>query len=210
MKISGSILGIKDDIIKIKNMNNSGIDYIHLDVMDGKYVDNYALPYDEVLEINKNINLPIDIHFMVNNPIEYIEKYKIIKPSFISFHIEVVDSPNEIINYLKDNGIKAGIALNPNTSISRIEKYLSNIDYILLMSVEPGLGGQPFIEETKLKINELKKIRDKNNYKFLIEVDGGINDVTIKNLGIDIAVVGSYITNCDNYSEQVKKLGDNI
>lgn len=210
MKISGSILGIKDNFKKIEMMNNCGVHYIHLDVMDGKYVDNYALAYDEVLEIRKNISLPLDIHFMVKDPMEYIKRYKTFNPKFISFHIETTNKVLEIIHYLKDNNIKAGIALNPNTPISKIEKYLDKIDYILIMSVEPGLGGQAFIKNIIEKIEELKKIRNEKNYKFLIEVDGGINDITIKNLDIDIAVVGSYITNSDYYIGQVKKLGDQI
>lgn len=206
MKIAGSILDIKDNKNKIKKLMSSGIDYVHLDVMDGKYVDNYALPYRECVKIKELLTLPIDIHLMVKKPYCQIKKYKKLKPTFISFHIETTKKPLKLIHYLKKHQIKPGLAINPETDIETIIPYLEHIDFVLVMSVNPGLGGQAFIENTRVKIEQLKKLRNQQKLSFLIEVDGGLNDTNSKELGIDIAVVGSYLTKSTDYRLQVKKL----
>lgn len=201
--ISVSILGIKEDKINnYKKLDNTNCDFIHLDIMDGIFVEN-KVDFD----FNYNFNKKLDIHLMVNNVKEYIEKYKVLKPVYITFHVEVSENIDEIIKILKDNNIKVGISIKPNTNINILNKYLPYIDLVLVMSVEPGRGGQKFMEESINRIEYLKNLKEENNYNYLIEVDGGINNETISMVkNADIKVVGSYITNSDNYEEQINKL----
>ena len=201
--IAVSILGIKEDKLNnYKKIDNTSCDYIHLDVMDGVFVEN-KVDFD----FNYDFNKKLDIHLMVKNVEEYINKYKVLNPYFITFHIEVEEDIDKLIKILKDNNIKVGISIKPNTDINLLNKYLSYIDLVLVMSVEPGRGGQKFIEESTNKINYLKDLREKNNYTYLIEVDGGINKDTINKVSnADIKVVGSYITNSDDYENKIKTL----
>lgn len=192
--ISVSILNIKDNVNRIKELDKLNPDYIHIDIMDGLFVKNKV----DMLDL-PNIETKRDIHLMVYDVIKYIDLYKKYNPDYITFHIEAVDNISETINYIKRQGIKVGISIKPNTNIDILLPYLKDIDLVLVMSVEPGSGGQSFIENSTLKINKLKEIRDNNNYKYVIEVDGGINNLTkakVKNA--DILVVGSYITLSDD------------
>ena len=203
--ISVSILGIKEN--KIKNymkLDNTNCDYIHVDIMDNIFVPNS----NEFTE-NYSFNKPIDLHLMVEDVDSYIDKYKLLKPTYITFHIEVQQDINYLIKKIKNLNIKVGIAIKPNTDISKIIPYLDEIDLVLIMSVEPGFGGQQFIDNTTKKINEIYELRDLNNYNYIIEVDGGITDQTIlKANNTDIKVVGSYITNNSNYQEIIDKIKD--
>lgn len=201
--ISVSILGIKEDkITNYKRLDNTNCDFIHLDVMDGKFVEN-KVDFD----FNYKFNKKVDIHLMVENVEEYINKYKKLNPTYITFHIEVEEDIDKLIKILKENNIKVGISIKPNTDINLLTKYLSYVDLILVMSVEPGRGGQKFIENSVNRINYLKKLRDENNYNYLIEVDGGINNKTISNVeNADIKVVGSYITNSNNFDKTINEL----
>jgi ribulose-phosphate 3-epimerase len=201
--ISTSILGIKDNIeYNLKQIDNTTTDYIHLDIMDSIFVEN-----KNEFDLNYKFNKKIDIHLMVKDVVSYINKYKKLSPEFITFHLEATDNIIEMINLIKENNIKVGISIKPNTDINKLFPYLGLIDLVLVMSVEPGRGGQKFIESSTNKINELKKIREENNYHYLIEVDGGINNETIKYVeNADIKVVGSYITNSDDYQKQINTL----
>ena len=201
--IAVSILGIKEDKLNnYKKIDNTSCEYIHLDVMDGIFVEN-KVDFD----FNYHFNKKLDIHLMVKDVEEYINKYKVLNPDFITFHIEVEEDIDKLIKILKDNNIKVGISIKPNTDINLLNKYLPYIDLVLVMSVEPGRGGQKFIEESINRINYLKNLREKNNYNYLIEVDGGINKDTINKVSnADIKVVGSYITNSDDYENQIKNL----
>lgn len=205
MKISASYLSIKDNIEEnIKRLDNSKIDYIHVDVMDGIFVPNKTLNFSIIKNILSNHTKNLDIHLMVNDVYGYIDKYAKLNPEFITFHYEVVDDPYLVIDYIKSYGIKAGISIKPNTDISVLDDLLDYVDLILVMSVEPGKGGQKFLEQT---YDKLKYLKDKKKcYHYVVEVDGGVNDTNIKNLKCDIAVVGSFITNYDNYDEQIEKL----
>lgn len=205
MKLSGSILKIKNDQNKIKEMINSGIDYLHLDIMDGIFVNNISLQYNECNEIRNLFKIPLDIHLMVQNPIDYVADFKNLKPKYISFHIETNDI-DKCIDYVKKSNILVGLAINPNTEIEKILPYLEIVDLILVMSVEPGYGGQAFINSSLERINYLNEYRTKNNLKFKIEVDGGINIDNIKQINSDIIVIGSGITDSDNYKEQVNRI----
>lgn len=172
--------------------------------MDGNFVDNYQIPIEEILQLEKETKKKLDIHLMVNDPLKYITQLENKKIEYITFHIEIKQNINEIINQIKKLNYKVGIAINPTTNIETIIPYLNIIDLILIMSVEPGKGGQKFIESTINKAIQLKKI----NKKITIEMDGGINNINIKNIKpyIDIAVVGSYITNNNNYNEAINNL----
>ena len=199
MKISASFLTI-DNIDNVNKLVACDIDYLHLDIMDGVFVDNK----NEVVSVaNKK---PLDIHLMVSDVYKYIDIYKKLNPLFITFHYEAVTDVLEAINYIKKFNIKVGLSIKPTTKVEEIIPYLPYLDLVLVMSVEPGYGGQSFIMDTVDKIKKLKEL--KGNY--LIEVDGGINDNTINLVSdADIVVVGSYITSGD-YSERIKKLKEKI
>ena len=205
MKISGSILKIKSDKNRIEEIIDSGIDYLHLDVMDGIFVDNISLQYNECDKIKELFKIPLDIHLMVQNPIDYIKDFIKLEPKYISFHIEANDI-DKCIDYIKKTKTLVGLAINPATKLEKILPYLEKVDLILVMSVEPGYGGQTFINSSLEKINYLNEYRIKNNLKFKIEVDGGINIDNIKKINSDIVVIGSGITDSDNYKEQVNRI----
>ncbi len=203
-KISTSILGINNKE-KFGDLIKANPDYIHVDVMDGEFVSNYKDDYEKYIT-DKVLN--IDIHLMVKNPINYIDKYKKYNPCYITIHIEL-DNINNYIDYIKKNNSKVGIAINPETKIEDVYPLLPFIDLVLIMSVHPGYGGQQFIEETYNKISTLRKYIDKNSYKTIISVDGGINDTNYKNVinnGADIIVVGNYITENSDINGCIKKM----
>lgn len=210
MKVAASILSAKDRIICIKKLNRTNLDYFHIDVMDGEFVNNYQMPPREVREIASYAKKPLDIHLMVENPIEYIEELQNLNVEYITFHIEVLHNIEELINKCKELNYKVGLAIKPNTNINELKTYLKYIDLILVMSVEPGFGGQKFIENTIARIEKIRKMLIKNKCgNILIEVDGGINDTNIKSLidaKVDIAVSGSYIVNSSNYQNQIDTL----
>lgn len=204
--LSVSILGIKEKIKKnIKKLDNLNIDFFHIDIMDGIFVENTTWEYKEIKKIVKHRKTKKDIHLMVKDVKKYIDDFINLKPEIITFHYEATDNHIELINYIKKHNIKAGISIKPNTEVEKIKELLNMVDLVLVMSVEPGKGGQKYIDNSTNKINELYNIRKENNYKYLIEVDGGINKETkeyAKNA--DILVVGSYITN-NNYEEKIKE-----
>ena len=208
MKISASFLSIKEDLKNnIKKLDNSNIDYLHLDIMDNIFVPNITWSFDAINELLEGTDKPKDVHLMVQDVIKYIDDYSKLNPEFITFHLEAVDNVLEVINYIKSKNIKVGISIKPNTSVENLKEYLPLIDLVLIMSVEPGFGGQTFIESSLDKIEELYNIRENNNYNYLIEVDGGINSDNIKKLNkCDIAVVGSYITNNSDYNDAIDSL----
>lgn len=196
--ISTSILNISNDIEKINEIDKTSTDYIHLDIMDGKFVAN------ECEYINKiDFNKKVDIHLMVEDVVGYVHKYKDYKPEFITFHYESNETKIwDLIKYIS-NYSKVGIAINPSTDVDTLIPYLDDIDLVLVMSVKAGMGGQKFIDISD-KINKLITLKKENNYAFQIEVDGGINiDTVNKCKNADILVVGSYITNSDNYERQI-------
>jgi len=208
MKISASFLSIKEDLKNnIKKLDNTNIDYLHLDIMDNIFVPNITWSFNEINELLENTNKPKDVHLMVKDVIKYIDDYSKLNPEFITFHLEAVDNVLEVINYIKSKNIKVGISIKPNNNVENLKEYLPLVDLVLIMSVEPGFGGQTFIENSLNKIEELYNIRENNNYNYLIEVDGGINSDNIKKLNkCDIAVVGSYITNKSDYNEAINSL----
>ena len=209
MEISVSILNSLDRISDVNKLNNTCCDYIHIDVMDGMFVSDTQFSVNEIIDIINKSNKKIDIHLMVENPIIYIEKLLDYNIEYITFHKEIDKNIDELIDVLKKNNIKVGLSIKPNTKISEIIEYLNRIDLILVMSVEPGKGGQSFMEDMLSKIRELRKIIDDRKLNVKIEIDGGVKDANInliKDAGVDISVVGSFITKSDNFDERIKKL----
>lgn len=204
MKIATSILAANDRIASIKKLNNTNTDYIHIDVMDNKFVPNYQLPIDEVNKLNNYTKKPFDIHLMVEDPTNYINNINLSNTKCITIHVELEKDISYLINLIKSKNIEVGLAIKPKTNIDIVDKYINDIDKIIIMSVEPGFGGQKFISES---LTRIKKIRKKRK-DIIIEVDGGINKETINDVKdiVDIAVVGSYITNSNNYNEAINSL----
>lgn len=206
--ISTSILSIKDELDKnLKKLDLTSTDFMHVDVMDGIFVDNISVAYDVYEELLEDCNTPIDVHLMVSDVKKYIDLYRELKPVIMTFHYEAVDNHRDVIDYIRSCGIKVGMSIKPDTKVDDILEILPYLDVVLVMSVEPGAGGQEFIYDSPVKINELDRLRKEQNYSYLIEVDGGVNDITSKLCNnADILVVGSFITNSDNYEEQIEKI----
>lgn len=204
IKISTSILSSTDRIECIKKLNSTNTDYIHIDTMDGIFVPNTQMNINEIIELEKISTKPLDIHLMVENPETYINKLQNKNIEYITIHIEINKNIDDIINKIKSLGYKVGISIKPNTTIETIIPYLDKIDLVLIMSVEPGFGGQKFIPNS---LNKAKEIRNLNQ-NITIEIDGGINNDNIDEIKkyVDIAVVGSYITNNDNYDQAINNL----
>ena len=204
LKISTSILASNNRIESIQKLNNTNSDYIHIDTMDGLFVPNTQMPINEIIELEKISNKPLDVHLMVENPEEYITQLENKNIDYITIHIEINKDINKLIHIIKSLNYKVGLSIKPNTNIEALIPYLDKIDLVLIMSVEPGFGGQKFMPETLEKAKQLK------NYKkdLTIEIDGGINATNINDIKkyVDIAVVGSYITNSENYNQAINNL----
>ena len=206
MKLSVSILNAKDKEKTIKELNKTDISYFHIDVMDSIFVSQYSFSYQEVIELSSLSEKKLDVHLMHNNPLSYIEKIKDLKNiEYITIHLEIDKDIKYILNKIKDYGYKRGLSIKPNTNIDKIKPYLDDIDLILVMTVEPGYGGQPFLEDSPNRIKEIKRlIKDRD---ILLEVDGGINNKTLNLVKeADIAVVGSYITTSDDPISRINNL----
>ena len=206
MKVSVSFLKSKYNLeTTIRKINETNADFLHVDVMDGKFVPNISCVYEEVSDTIKMSNKLLDVHLMVSDPEEYILKYKNLNPYMITIHFEIDKDIKELIDLIHSYGIKAGISIKPNTSVMEIEYILDDIDNVLVMSVEPGKGGQKFIESSKEKVDLLYSL--KNDSDYLISVDGGINNDTVSKVNnADIVITGSYICMSDNYQENINKI----
>ena len=207
MEISTSILNADDRIEAIVKLNRTNHSYVHVDVMDGNFVSDTQFNVNEIRAINIVSNIPLDVHLMVDDPIKYVNKLNDLNIKYITFHVEVKKNISKIISKIKELGYGVGLSIKPDTDIEELIPYLKDIDMILVMSVEPGKGGQKFLNKTIDRVKKIKNIITKNKYDIKIEVDGGIDDKTITMLdGVDIAVVGSYIIKSDNYASKINKL----
>ena len=198
IQISPSILSADFSQLgnEIKRLEEGGADLIHVDVMDGHFVPNLTIGPPVIKNLRKYTNLPFDVHLMISPVHKYIENYAEAGADIITIHPEATENLKESINLIKKFGKKVGVSLNPKTEIKTIIDEIDYIDLILVMSVNPGFGGQKFMTEVIDKIKKLKKIKDENNYKFSIEVDGGINFSNSKivlEAGADILVSGTTI-----------------
>lgn len=207
MKISASFLSsyyIEQDIMKL---NETDVDFIHVDVMDGKFVKNKTLPFRAMKNIYKFTSKRLDVHLMASNPKKLIKKYAQLNTEYITIHVELEEDIEDLIDLIHNYGIKCGLSLKPNTPIEELNPYLDKIDMVLFMAVEPGEGGQQFIPETLIKIKEFKKKLKEEKRNIVINVDGGINLDNCKKLRqADILVSGSCITSSEDFQKTITRL----
>ena len=206
-KVSVTFLSSTDVVRDLKLLDMTDTDYVHVDVMDGKFVPNKTMPFSEMKNIGKYTSKRLDIHLMVEDPSKYIPLYASLNAEYIAFHVEVDEDIEKNLKMIKDYSIKCGLSICPETKVSSLIPYLPYLDMILVMSVVPGKGGQSFIPETTEKIKELRKLIESYNLDIVINVDGGINNITKNNcLDCDILTAGSYIVNGDNFQEKISSL----
>ena len=213
IQISPSILSADFSQLgkEIEKLESGGADLIHVDVMDGHFVPNLTIGPPVIKNLRKYTSLPFDVHLMISPVHKYIKDYAEAGSDIITFHPEATDNIDETLNLIKEFEKKIGISLNPNTPVNIISQHLSKIDLVLVMSVYPGFGGQTFMTETLRKIEELKKLKDNNNFSYDIEVDGGINFENSKNVikaGANILVSGTTIfkENNGDLKKNIEKL----
>ena len=202
IKISPSILNVKENDLenKVKSLDNSGADYIHIDVMDGHYVDNTSFGVETIKKIRKITSKILDVHLMVMPVQHHIDDYIEAGSDIISFHPEADENSVDIIKHINQSEVKSGIAIHPEINIEKFEYLLPLVKQVIVMTVIPGFGGQKFMENQVYKIGKLNEIRKNKNYKYKIEVDGGINNTnkdSCINNGVDILAVGSYLLSKD-------------
>ncbi|OUR72684.1 ribulose-phosphate 3-epimerase [Arcobacter sp. 31_11_sub10_T18] len=211
MLVAPSILSADFGILneEIKAICDGGCDLIHVDVMDGHFVPNMTIGPVVVKSVAKIATKPLDVHLMVEDNNFFIDLFAPLKPEYISFHIESEKHPHRIIQKLRALGIKPAIVLNPHFNPDSIEYLIEDLDMVLLMSVNPGFGGQKFISSVVEKAKKLKELINKRNPACLIQVDGGVNNKNIQELkdaGVDVVVAGSYVYGADNYADAIKSL----
>ena len=214
IKIAPSLLSA--DFVRleeeINNIQKAGADILHLDVMDGHFVPNLTFGLPIIKQIKDIAQIPVDVHLMVNNPDVYLETLGKWDIDYVSFHQEAEAHIHRQLKVLQQHGVKAGIALNPATPIETIFPVIADLDFVLIMSVNPGFGGQSFIPLVYDKIEKLRKLADQVNPDLEIEVDGGVNNINAPKLiskGSDILVAGSFVFGSDDYKKQIQSLKNN-
>lgn len=184
----------------------AGADWVHVDVMDGHFVPNLTIGMPVVKALKKVTKLPLDVHLMITEPEKYIEEFVQSGSDYLTIHVEATKNVEKCLKQIRALGAKAGLSVKPHTPVSEIEPYLELCDLILIMTVEPGFGGQKFMLQPIEKAERLKQIRTEKKLNYLIEVDGGISDETVKHCkSIDVLVAGSYVFKND-YREAIQKL----
>ena len=194
---------------EIKAVCEAGADLIHIDVMDGHFVPNLTIGPLVVEAVAKASTKPLDIHLMVENVPFFVDLFLPLKPKFISFHIEEEKHPLRLIDHIRKNGVNPAIVLNPHTPVSSLKHIIDEVDMVLLMSVNPGFGGQKFIPSVLSKAMELRELIDSRNAKCMIEVDGGVNGLNVADLdaaGVDIVVAGSFVFGSNDYAGAIRAL----
>jgi len=193
----------------IEMINKSQADWFHIDVMDGVFVPNISFGMPVISAIKKHAKKPMDVHLMIVEPDKFISEFKKAGADILTVHYEVCQNLHRTIQAIHNEGMKAGVSLNPHTPISVLEDVIQDLDLVLVMSVNPGFGGQSFIENTYKKIIQLRDLIDKSGSKALIEVDGGVNDQNMPKLvaaGADVLVAGSFVFKSDDPTETIKNL----
>ena len=198
---------------EISMINDSKADWFHIDVMDGVFVPNISFGTPIMNVLKKYTKKPLDVHLMIINPDNYIEKFAELGSSVLTVHFEACTHLHRTIQRIKSLNMKAGVAINPHTPISSLESIIKEIDLVCIMSVNPGFGGQSFIETTYQKIKDLKSLINKRNSKTLIEIDGGVNSKNAKKLienGADVLVAGSFVFKSENPTNTISTLSSLI
>lgn len=209
-KVAPSILSANFGSLRedVKKIVDAGCEYLHFDVMDGNFVPNISFGTVVLKDIN-DFDIIYDVHLMIADPVKYAKDFVCAKCDLLTFHYEAVSDIDNTIDYIKSLGVKVGISIKPATDVHVLDNYLDKIDVVLVMSVEPGFGGQKFIDSSLEKIKYLKEMKNLKGYNYLIEVDGGINKVTSKmavDSGAEILVAGTFIFKSENINETVKEL----
>jgi len=193
----------------VEMINESQADWFHLDVMDGVFVPNISFGFPIIEAVKKHSKKPLDVHIMIQNPDDYINTFKDLGVDILTVHYEACTHLHRTIQAIKQTGMKAGVALNPHTPVSLLHDIISDLDLVLIMSVNPGFGGQKFIPNALNKVSELREISKFKNPKLIIEVDGGVNLETGRELvlaGADALVAGSFVFNSSNPSKTISDL----
>ena len=207
MKISASFLGVENIAATLRKLSITDVDYIHLDVMDGKYTLKKTLSFSEFKNITNYTRKRLDVHLMIKKPLKMIDDYATLNVEYLTVHIDSGSDLEKVFKKLENYGIKKGLALNPDDKVETIFPYLDKIDLVLVMSVYPGLPGQTFLDTTYPKLKELRKEIKKRKLKTLISVDGGVNLENIKKLtDADIIVSGTTITSSNDFQETITAL----
>ncbi|ECL1007272.1 ribulose-phosphate 3-epimerase [Campylobacter coli] len=204
--LSANFLKLEEEI---RAIDEAGADLLHIDVMDGHFVPNLTFGPCVIEKISTITEIPLDVHLMVKDVGKFVDLFIPIKPKFISFHIESEAHPIRLCEYIRSQGIHPAIVLNPHTPINSIKHMIDFVDMVLLMSVNPGFGGQKFLPLVYDKIKELRRLIDEKNAKVFIEVDGGVNGLNASDLeaaGADILVAGSYIFSSNDYKTSISSL----
>ena len=193
----------------IEMINNSEADWFHIDIMDGVFVPNISYGMPVLAAIQKHAKKTIDVHLMIVDPDRYIKEFAALGANILSVHYEACTHLHRTLQAIKAEGMKAGVAINPHTSVDLLEDVIQDIDLVCMMSVNPGFGGQSFIENTYKKVKKLKQIIERNNASTLIEVDGGVTDKNAAQLieaGADVLVAGSFVFKAENPTQTIKEL----
>lgn len=213
IKIAPSVLSADFNNLArdIEMINKSEAEYIHCDVMDGVFVPNISFGFPIIEHIKAVAEKPLDVHLMIVNPEKYIEDFAKAGAYFLTVHYETCTHLHRTVSQIRENGMKAGVCINPHTPVHVLEDIISEIDLVMIMSVNPGFGGQKFIQNTYKKVRQVKKLIEESGAGCLIEVDGGVNYETGKKLaeaGADVLVAGSFVFGSDNPAETINNLSN--